>query len=189
MQLSNRWAFKEWAVICAALAKGRQVVILRKGGIHEGRAGFRVHHGEFWLLPTYLHQSIAGVVEKAEPLLYEVLTAPPPAGIVRISQYAVVEQVFEVDEPSRLATLAGQHIWSLQTLEQRFHYGRPGLLALAVRVYQIPNLHEMRETRHIAGCRSWVDLQQELPTAGAQPVVSDAEFAERLTRLQWALGL
>ena len=30
-------AFKEWAVIVEALGQGEQIVILRKGGIAEGR--------------------------------------------------------------------------------------------------------------------------------------------------------
>ena len=63
MRPANEWAFKEWAVVCAALASGRQSVILRKGGIHEGRDGFRVDHREFWLFPTRFHQEPGEVVE------------------------------------------------------------------------------------------------------------------------------
>jgi len=55
---SNAMAFKEWAVVCAALGSGQQSLILRKGGIHEGRGGFRVAHPEFWLFPTGFHQSL-----------------------------------------------------------------------------------------------------------------------------------
>ena len=32
--------FKEWAVVCEATGRGRQCIILRKGGIAEGREGF-----------------------------------------------------------------------------------------------------------------------------------------------------
>ena len=37
-------AFKEWAVICEALALGRQALILRKGGIAETGGAFRPEH-------------------------------------------------------------------------------------------------------------------------------------------------
>jgi hypothetical protein len=50
-------AFKEWAAVCEALAAGRQTIILRKGGIQEGREGFRVQHGEFCsgsIPPTFI---------------------------------------------------------------------------------------------------------------------------------------
>ena len=45
-------AFKEWAVVCEALGDGRQSIILRKGGIAEGREGFAFAHGEFFLFPA-----------------------------------------------------------------------------------------------------------------------------------------
>ncbi len=37
-----RIAFKEWAVIVDALGRGDQILILRKGGISEGRGGFQI---------------------------------------------------------------------------------------------------------------------------------------------------
>ena len=54
--------FKEWAVIVEALGQGEQIVILRKGGIAEGRDGFRAEHERFWLFPTRFHQQAEGVV-------------------------------------------------------------------------------------------------------------------------------
>ena len=41
-------AFKEWAVICEALA-ATQSLILRKGGISEEGGTFRPEHAEFLL--------------------------------------------------------------------------------------------------------------------------------------------
>jgi hypothetical protein len=40
--------FKEWAIVCQALGRGWQSIILRKGGIAEGRDGFSFQHGEFF---------------------------------------------------------------------------------------------------------------------------------------------
>src|SRR4029077_8093936 len=48
--------FKEWAVVCEALGRGRQSIILRKGGIAEGRDGFLFKHQEFFLFPTWFHE-------------------------------------------------------------------------------------------------------------------------------------
>mgnify|MGYP003343766761 CR=1 FL=1 len=59
-------AFKEWAVICAELAAGRQSVILRKGGISEGAGGFRVEHPAFLLFPTLYHQQREKVLPAAQ---------------------------------------------------------------------------------------------------------------------------
>ena len=52
----NRFALKEWAVVVRALATGRQVILLRKGGIEEEPGEFRVEHAEFFLYPTFEHQ-------------------------------------------------------------------------------------------------------------------------------------
>lgn len=51
----NDVALKEWAVICRELAEGRQIIVLRKGGIREPRTGFSVEH-----------QEVAAVVEVTE---------------------------------------------------------------------------------------------------------------------------
>src|SRR5262244_1494243 len=48
--------FKEWSLVCEALGRGQQSVILRKGGIAEGRDGFAFRHREFFLFPTFFHE-------------------------------------------------------------------------------------------------------------------------------------
>jgi hypothetical protein len=44
--------FKEWSLVCNALGQGTQSVILRKGGIAEGREGFSFRRREFFLFPS-----------------------------------------------------------------------------------------------------------------------------------------
>src|SRR5580765_2775484 len=53
--------FKEWALVCAALGEGRQSIIIRKGGIAEGRDGFAFRHREFFLFPTFFHEQVERV--------------------------------------------------------------------------------------------------------------------------------
>ena len=53
--MSDAIGFKEWQVVCDALATGRQSILLRKGGIHEGREGFSFAHDSFFLFPTRFH--------------------------------------------------------------------------------------------------------------------------------------
>lgn len=187
MQSAHRYAFKEWAVVCEALARGRQTVILRKGGIHEGRAGFRVEHGEFWLFPTRFHQEREEIVVEAHPLLERAIAAEPPEGTVRLQHYAVVREVFHVIDEALLPRLAGLHILSEKTVRQRFHYRTPGLFVLAVRVYRFPDPIEVAESPHFAGCRSWVELPQEVPTAGLEAVLSDEQFERQLQIVQTQL--
>src|SRR5690242_17126471 len=90
MRSTNNFAFKEWAAICAALGEGLQTLIVRKGGIDEGREGFRVANGEFWLFPTYLHEAATGLEPDALPLLNRAEAQRPPPGTVHLGHYAVV---------------------------------------------------------------------------------------------------
>jgi len=185
MQSTTRWAFKEWAAVCSALLAGRQSLILRKGGIHEGRAGFRVDHSEFWLFATGFHQQ----PDSLQPGAMDQTLSPPAAGTILLPGYAVVDAVEEIHDPTVLPRLAGHHVWSDRTIEERFHYRSPGLFALIVRVYQPRSPLVLPDSPHFAGCRSWVDLPNGLPTADLTPVLSDAEHAQRMATLRNALTL
>lgn len=184
MDSSNRFAFKEWAVVCAALAAGRQSLILRKGGIHEGRDGFRVAHREFWLFPTGFHQQPESVVLDAQPLLSQTLAEVPPDNEVHVRHYVEVERVISIQEESSLTSLRPWHIWSDETVHQRFHYKSPGLFAMLVRVHQLPEVVRLPVSSHFAGCRSWVDFPEELSTSGLRSVLSDAVHTERMRQLE-----
>jgi len=53
--MKSTHAFKEWSLVCRAIGTGLTSLILRKGGIHEGRRGFHFDHDAFWLFPTSFH--------------------------------------------------------------------------------------------------------------------------------------
>jgi hypothetical protein len=177
MTTGLRHAFKEWAVICRALAEGRQTIILRKGGVAEVGGTFRVEHDRFWLFPTYVHQQRAGIVVEAVPLLEQVEATQPLEGVVCLSHIAEVTHVYHVLDLAKALNLAGFHCWSDETVRARFAYRSPGLFVLPVSVYRAAAA-ELPNTPYYAGCKSWVELERELPTAGAVPVLADAAFQE-----------
>ncbi len=187
MQPETRFAFKEWAVVCAALASGRQTLILRKGGIHEGREGFRIEHREFWLFPTGFHQQRDEIIPEAWPLLDELQSRGEPH-IHPLDLYAVVEDVQQVLDRSALARLTGWHVWSESTVEQRFNYRTPGLFALTVRIYRRPTPIAIADSPHFAGCKSWVDLPSALSTSGLNPVLDDATFDRQRCEIRQLLA-
>ena len=187
MQSENQFAFKEWAVVCSALASGRQTLILRKGGIHEGREGFRVEHREFWLFPTGFHQNRDEVIPNAWPLLDEVQSHGQPSTL-ELALYAVVDDVHHVTDRETLSRLSGRHLWYEATVEQRFEYRTPGLFALVVRVFRRPTPFQVADSPHFAGCKSWVDLTAALPTTGLQPVLDDAAFDRQRHEIQQLLA-
>jgi hypothetical protein len=181
-------AFKEWAVICQALAEGRQAIILRKGGIAEVGNTFQPDHASFWLYPTWTHQQEHGVKPDALPLLQQVANDRPVAGTVRMSCFADVPGVFHAGSLEAALALDDLHFWKEETVRQRFEYRHPGLYVLPVRVYRMPRTFELIETPAYAGCKSWVELEQGLPTEGTLPVLSEQAFRDVLYQLETRLN-
>jgi hypothetical protein len=171
-------ALKEWAVICRALAEGRQALLLRKGDVAEPDGVFRVEHERFWLNPTYVHQQRSGVRSEALPLLEHAEAQQPPVGTVRVEHFAEVAGVWFANRPEPVLSLARFHFWSEETVRSRFAYRRPGLFVVAVRVWRAEQGVELAETVEYAGCKSWVELDRQLPTQGARRVAGDELLGE-----------
>jgi hypothetical protein len=176
-------AFKEWAVICQALAAGHQALILRKGGIAETGGTFHLEHTRFWLFPTYVHQQAGGIKPEALPLLQQAEAQRPPTGLVRLGYFAEVAGVYQLHDLVGALRIRDLHLWSDETVQSRFRYRTPGLYVLAVRVYRSPAVHELRDTADYAGCRTWVKLEQPLPTEGATAVLEENVFQALLRQL------
>lgn len=168
---SNRVALKEWASTCGRLARGEQVVLLRKGGIREARPGFRLERGEFFLFPTRFHEAGA---------------APPEA--VDLELYAEVAEDVEVGDLDALRRLEGQHAMAWEDVEKRFRYGRaPGLHVLCLRAHRLRRPVRVGNARAYDGCVSWVELDRDWPVETAGPALDDAAFERRREALRAAL--
>lgn len=186
MRSSDNRAFKEWAVVCRALADGRQIVILRKGGIAEGPRGFEVADREFFLFPTYLHQASEGVIPEWRASLS---VGDPTPGRVSISHHATVSSWVRVRSVEKLRALRGLHIWSDSIVEERFHrWADESVIALMVRVYALPAPVILDSLESYAGCKSWITLAEQVPLEGARAVLSDEEFERRLGEVKAVVG-
>lgn len=169
--------FKEWLVVCDALGAGRQSIILRKGGIAEGRGGFHWQRDAFLLFPTHFHQQRDQV--SWEPTAEAVADLERP-GEVMIRFAAQVDWSGRVDDWAVAAALSPHHIWTEDVMRDRFGYGgETGLGVAVVRVFRLATPLILPMEKRFGGCRSWVDL----PGAGTRdmtPVLDDATHADRL---------
>jgi hypothetical protein len=174
-------AFKEWAVICEALAQ-TQSLILRKGGIAEEGGAFRPEHAEFLLYPTYFHEHRAGVKPAFLPLFEEAEAAKPAAGQIRFTHFARVESVAHVTDLEHALALDSLHAWTPEVVRKRFEYRTPGLFVFGVRVFRLREPQLVPERPEYAGCKTWVTLETPIDTTGAEPVLTDqqAEFMQSL---------
>jgi hypothetical protein len=185
----ERTALKEWAVLCDALERGDVLAMVRKGGIREQRAGFSVRHERFLLYPTYFHEKAVEVAERFVPRLSEVHEQRPPDGVVRLSLVASVAAVWRVEALEPLRQIGHEHGLAWGAVESRFHYrDRPVVQVVAVRAARLPRAVEIPEIRRYQGCVSWVALDHAVDVAGAQPVIADSDFLQRLAALRAILG-
>jgi hypothetical protein len=180
-------AFKEWAAICRALGEGEQILILRKGGIVEPGGAFRVEHPEFLLFPTYVHQSPDSVIPSARHFLDEARAETPKAGEIVLRHFATVTDSFHVQSPEALKRLRDYHVWSDAVVEERFHRWQKSLHVLLVRVCALDQPKTNPSRDEYAGCKSWVDLEEDVPIEGAQPVIAEKEYQRRAGEIRLRL--
>ena len=181
-----RTAFKEWAIVVDALGRGEQILILRKGGIHEGKGGFQVEHRRFWLFPTLFHQQRESVISSAQARFDELPL--PDATSVRIEFLAEVVGAYSIDSLETARALRGQHIWRDEVIKQRYDWGRnKGVYALVTRVYRRRDAVELPMLAEYSGCKSWIELANDIEEEGLSPVLADAEFAKRIRKVEASL--
>jgi hypothetical protein len=184
-----RQAFKEWAIVVDALLRGEQIIILRKGGLLEGRGGFQIEHPEFWLFPTLFHQQRESVVPAAQSRFDEIAPDFPAPDIVRLEGFARVVAWRQLDRLATARRLQGQHVWKDEVIAERFDWGRSKQIhALAVRVFRLPAPVELPTCPSYGGCKSWIELEEEVGITGALPAFDGAAFARKLKEFHEALG-
>jgi hypothetical protein len=182
-----RIAFKEWAVIVDALGRGDQIILLRKGGMSEGRGGFQVEQAQFLLFPTLFHQQRKSVLAVAQSRFDQIAPYLPPANRLRLEFFATVASWRSLDSLAAVERLRGQHIWRDEVIAQRFDWGKTkNIFAIAGRVHRLPAAVELPMLASYGGCKSWVELEREIATDGAMPVLSDQQFAARLSQFHAA---
>src|SRR5438093_8641723 len=117
-------AFKEWAVVVDALGRGEQIIILRKGGISEGRGGFKPQHAQFLLFPTLFHQQRQSVIPSAQARFDSISPSLPARDCLRLQFFCEVVAWHRLDSLAAAERLRGQHIWRDEVIAQRLDWGR-----------------------------------------------------------------
>jgi hypothetical protein len=167
-------ALKEWATVVSALETGRQILLLRKGGILEQseKNRFAITHNEFLFFPTYLHQSRGELKPEVE---FEPAAAEPQS--VRITAAGVVSDIIRIESRQQIDRLDDQHIWTPSLIDMRFNYKPQNPLFLVlVRAYRLHEPETLANTPAYAGCKSWVPLSQPVETGEAVPVLDDVKY-------------
>ena len=165
---------KEWDLVCEAMGRGDQCVILRKGGLAEGRAGFSFRHPEFFLFPTFFHEQMGKVrLRKAE-------IPQEREGEIEIRFFAKLIAATQIMLWETAASLEPLHVLQASVVRERFEYEKaPGLHVALVRVFRLTQSWILADTPGYGGCRSWVALPECPPGTRFEPVLTDLEHDRR----------
>jgi len=179
--------FKEWALVCEALANGTTSLIIRKGGIAEGRAGFQFKHERFVLFPTLFHEQLVKTRLPADtrlPVFEE--------GTVTIQVRVEVEWTRLITDRAILEKLEPWHILRPSVVEDRFVYDpKPGqtpqpdgVNVAFLRIWKSDRPWQFPDAPGYGGCRSWVDLPEMPADISWIPALADEAHAARAAELQ-----
>ena len=175
--------FKEWALVCDALGRGEQTILVRKGGIAEGRDGFSFKHREFFLFPTFFHEQVAKVRGQSREL-------PRQAdGEIKIRFFGRLELAATITSWDTAAALEPFHILDSSVVRERFEYDEaPGIHVAFLRVFRLQAPWRFPDERRYGGCRSWVQLPGAPLEMQLAPALDDREHARRLADFRAIVG-
>lgn len=180
-------ALKEWAAVIRALESGRQIFLLRKGGLAETSLGFELAHPEFVFYPTWEHQQR----DQLQPEFQRWFDELQPGDPSRLTITATAKAVGVIEapaDPARWQRARELHVWSDSYIDMRYGY-RPDLplRIVLLRVSRLASAVEISADKRYGGCRSWVELNGDIPLGGSEPTLSDERFLDARQRLCSAL--
>jgi hypothetical protein len=180
-------ALKEWATAVDALAAGKTIMLLRKGGIKEEGNRFKVAHNRVLLYPTFEHQRPE--LLKAD---YAIRVQPVESGwhpeTIRIGSWAEITDIFQVSEAETVAALLPYHIWNEEFASTRLKWKpRQPLYVLLLRTYKLPQVREIQYLPEYGGCKSWIDLAEDISLDGSVPVLDDATYTQQVGEIREAI--
>ena len=180
------YALKEWAVAVEALERGETALVVRKGGIREKT--FAVPKTRFLFFKSYEHQK----ADQLKPAYHDLLRSIPQRRDdepVIFTSFAEVYRAYEVSEAEELEALDPHHIWTHEYAESRLKW-RPKkpLTILVLRTYLLPEPIVLDYRDSYGGCKSWIELEESVPTAGSRPALEEPSFEKLVQPTLGVLG-
>ena len=179
-------ALKEWATVVKALEKGKQTVILRKGGILETASGFNIESKKFFLFPTWEHQETKYVKSEFHDFLNEVLDNKPEEGFNKISSYAEVLYEKDIESNDVINQLSSFHVWSDSYIQERRNWKpEKPMKAVFLKTVKIPEFNLPLEPE-FSGCKSWIELNSNFESG--ESALNNNEINKKLEEFKEIVG-
>jgi hypothetical protein len=163
-------AFKEWSYIVTALGKGKQSIILRKGGIAEENGDFELKGKEFLLFPTLFHQAEQLVKPSWLPFLKSE-NYHEQADKVRVKYFARVVESQLLTDWEKVKKLDTFHGWKEEVIKERFTRWENKIQLLVVQVFELGAAQDIALNPDYEGCKSWTEIHEKIDLIG-RPVIN-----------------
>ena len=184
MKREHDRAFKEWAVSCHAMQSGKQILLIRKGGIREEGGAFTIADDAFFLMPTYEHQNAQVLQPEWLPRLHAIQAEAHDADKVTIASYAVVDTILQARDEAQVNAAGAYHIWNPLYVKQRFDFNPyDSLYLLVLRVYNLARPETLPMQAAYVGCKSWVTLERSVSLHGVTPALPEDTWNQRRQEL------
>lgn len=186
MQTSTTIALKDWAVTVEALGAGKQILLMRKGGIREETRHFEVQSEQFFLYPAYEHQKEELLKPEYQGEIAKTLVGwSPEQKTTQIKYFAQLYEDIEVMDEEALHRLYPHHIWTNNFASERLKWKKKlPLHLLLVRVYKLEQPVEVEIREEYLGCKSWHQLPENVNHLPAYPVLTDEEFQAEVRKIK-----
>ena len=182
-------ALKEWATVLEAMARGEQLVLIRKGGLIEPGSSFELASNIFVFYPTFEHQAVNYLRVPFQRYFEAAMCQRPPEAQVRVDLYGVAVSLVHVRDPRVVERLSGFHIYNDAFVSQRLKWQPEAPLAIVtIRAFRFAAPRLLPVVPRYAGCKSWVDLDAPVVLDGAAPILDEPTFQQRARDIAALIG-
>lgn len=169
------------AVLVWALEEGKQLILIRKGGIGEEK--------QFLFYPRYEHSDEVNVRPEFREQMETHKRSPVGQGKVRVSSWAELDEVIKTKSPEEVQALDSYYIWP------RWHFRKDFMVKRGftfeeweeeyydiqiLRVYMLSSpivIDDIKDREYICSCHiPYTTLPHDVSAEGSTPVLSDEKF-------------
>ena len=124
-------ALKEWATVLEAMARGEQLLLIRKGGLIEPGTGFELIKPVFLFYPTFEHQAVSYLRPPFQGYFDRAAAQRAPAGQIRIELVGQAVASLRSTDVSLIDRLSEFHAYNGAFATQRLKWQPDTPLAFA----------------------------------------------------------
>ena len=178
-QPSKHVAVKTWSVIARFLHEGTGIVALHKAWDSQLR--------EFLVLPWYSGQD-PDAIKPAVWMAWRHELKAPLGGHTYVRDCAQVVDALPIQSAGALNLLDSEHALTLAEAQRRYESGKPGLVALVLRLYHLPRSYKYYNIASLENEGVFIPIPFDVALDNLTPAVEDDEFERRRSRILKSLG-